>query len=127
MTSVADTPITAVVDPSTDLFCTDGMKPGRIVVALPRSPDERVDRYSGDPTNPIRPATPNEVAAYDSARQAAMAAKVMTPQLQGVAAAIFKAVTGSFPTPAQMSQIQADTATVIQTGGMIPVVPQKTV
>ena len=58
---------TAVADPVTGLFCEDGMKPGRIVVPVPDNPDPRRHRYSGDPEDPIRDATPSEIAYADAA------------------------------------------------------------
>ena len=53
--------ITAIVDPVTNTFCEDGMKPGRIVVAVPDNPDFRLHRYSGDPLSPFRDATDQEL------------------------------------------------------------------
>lgn len=58
---------TAIVDPALGVFCEDGMKDGRIVVKVPRNPDPRTDRYSGDPLNPIRSATAQELADVDAA------------------------------------------------------------
>jgi hypothetical protein len=54
---------TAVVDPAALTFCEDGMASGRIVVQVPDNPDPRRHRYSGDPLNPIRDATLDELAA----------------------------------------------------------------
>src|ERR1035437_4409102 len=55
--------ITAVVDPITSMFCEDGMAIGRIIVNVPNNPDSVNQRYSGDPINPIRIATPAEISA----------------------------------------------------------------
>lgn len=60
--------ITAIVDPKSNVFCEDGMKDGRIVVGVPRTPDAQLERYSGDPADPIRPATDEERTADDTRR-----------------------------------------------------------
>lgn len=62
-------PITAVVDPATGMFCSDGLQNGRIVVTVPWNPDPRKDRYSGNPADPFRAATAQEITDYDAARE----------------------------------------------------------
>lgn len=70
---MADVPLTAVVDPATNLFCEDGMSAGRVVVSVPVNPDARAQRYSGNPASPFRVATAQEMTDYDAARVAAAA------------------------------------------------------
>lgn len=59
--------MTSLVDPATNMFCNDGRLSGRIVVEVPYNPDVRGERYTGDPLNPIRPATAQEILDADSA------------------------------------------------------------
>ena len=65
--------MTAVADVSTSKWCPDGLAPGRIVVSVPTNPDVRLHRYTGDPANPIRNATAQEIADADAEQADAVA------------------------------------------------------
>lgn len=45
-----------------------GLSPGQMRVVLPREPNKRTERYTGDPADPIRWATTEEIDAYDAAQ-----------------------------------------------------------
>lgn len=52
-----------------------GLSPGQIRVVLDRAPDVRTERYSGVSSAPFRAATTGELAASDTARADAIAAR----------------------------------------------------
>ncbi len=60
--------ITAVVKLATNEFIEQGSLDDVLVlrVRVPRNPDPRRERYSGDVNDPIRVATAEEITAYDS-------------------------------------------------------------
>jgi len=62
---------TAVVDTQTNEFSAEGHAPDARyrVVPVPRNPDVRREKYSGDDADPIAVKTSAEITAWESARR----------------------------------------------------------
>ena len=108
--------MTAVVDTTTGCFCEDGHEPDDrfIVVTVPRNPDAQGERYSGDPTHPIRSATPTEIAALQVATVQDDAAAQITPVIEAVVAGLLTSVLGKPPSQQQHDDAIANVKASLQ-------------
>lgn len=90
--------ITAVVDLETNTFCAFGHDPDdrHVVIEVPYNPNSETERYTGDPANPIRPATAQE-------KIPAAAAKAVPVFVEAIIAGVIVGITGTAPTAAQLA------------------------
>lgn len=106
--------ITARYDVATNAWMPDGPAPDGVTVkevTVIRNPDERTEKYSGDPVNPIAARTSQEIAAYDAALADKQALQQFARVVQAAMAAMYKDVHGSFPNPSQKAALRADFVT----------------
>ena len=109
------TPITAVVDPITGLFCENGMMQGRITIVVSDNPDARLQRYSGDPANPVRKATAQEIAVYDAAALDAKVMAIMTPEQKTFVLWALTRFLGHSPSPQEFGTAKAEIGAIYKT------------
>lgn len=91
--------ITAIVDPMTGEFCSDGMKPGRQIIDVPRNPDPHRERYSGNPANPFVEKTPNEQNDHARKQREAAATAQWDAGDRDIVLSVLAATLGHPPTP----------------------------
>lgn len=107
--------ITAIIDPVTNQFCIDGMAPGRVVVTVPDTPSPRTQRYSGDPENPFRDATQQEISNYDAAIVSTRVASIMTPEQTAFMTWVLTRLLGRTPTAQELTTARTEIGTIYKT------------
>jgi hypothetical protein len=96
---------TAIVDTNTNEFIEAGhIENARYVRRdLPRNPDPRVERWSGDPAQPFAPKTSQEMSDAATAQADAAAASGIDQQdLRAAMLALWEAIPGPLMTKAQL-------------------------
>lgn len=101
--------ITCLVEDATGKFLADGRTDltGCTRRTLPRNPDHRRERYSGDPGQPFRSATAQEITDDDAAQADTAAGRTLDDARLTKALAIWTANKLSIPLATMRQQVLA--------------------